>query len=209
MKLTDDIKLIIKQDIEMIINKMNNKYIVTKYNINTNLIKKCIIINDLEFIDTCSNVLTNLQIEQYDQLLIQLKYYLVDRYEMYLLLEDIDDNIVTVQQVSKLESLVDNDNNINNDMYEIKNYNDIINNKEYVDKIDIIEIKKTIKEDYNQLCNELMENINTFSLTDIGIKILTDKISIDIKDYDNEQIETSINEINELCIYLINSYIKS
>ena len=210
LQLTDEVKEIIKKDIEMIINKMNNKYIVTKYNINTNLIKKCIIINDLEFIDTSSNELTSLQIEQYDKLLIQLKYYLVDRYEIYLLTEE--DDMVTAQQVSKLETMADDDENIDKDMYDTKNYNDVDDEKakkEYTDKIDALINKQTVREEYEQMCEELSDSIDTFDLTDEGCKILTDKISIDIKDYNNKEISVAINEINELCIYLLNSHKKS
>jgi molecular chaperone DnaK (HSP70) len=207
LKLTDEVKNIIKKDIEMIILKMNNKYIVEKYKINTNLIQKCIIINDLEFVDTSSNELTCLQIEQFDKLLVQLKYYLVDRYEVYLLSEE--DDMVTAQQVSKLEALDDNDENIDKNLYETKNYNDVDSKKAYTDQIDSIINKKTVREEYEILCLELLENIDTFDLLTSGVKILQNKLANDVKEYNNEQLANEINEINELCIYLINSHKKS
>ena len=123
-----------------------------------------------------------------------------------------EDDMVTAQQVSKLETMADDDENIDKDMYDTKNYNDVDDEKakkEYTDKIDALINKQTVREEYEQMCEELSDSIDTFDLTDEGCKILTDKISIDIKDYNNKEISVAINEINELCIYLLNSHKKS
>lgn len=199
LELTDDVKEIIKKDIELIINRMDNKFIVSKYNINTNLIQKCIIINDLELLEGEIVELTNSQIEQYDKLLVKLKYYLVDRYEIYLLTE-VDDEIVAKNQVSSLETLDDNDKNIDKDYYETKNYNDEKKEDDLATSISSILNKQTPKDEYTQLCNYLLENIESFEIDENGINLLKEKIVCEVSDY-----TIAINELNEFCIYLKNS----
>lgn len=198
LELTDEVKEIIKTDIMLIINKMDNNYIVKKYNINTNLIKKIIIVNDFDFkSDLSCNELTNLQIEQYNKLLVQLKYYLVDRYEIYLLSEE--DDMVTAHQVSKLEALDDDDENIDKNLHDVKTYSE--DKKIYSDVIKKVINEVNPEKDYNELKDYLLENIHDFGINEDGIKILQDKLTEEIIDY-----VTAINDVNELCIYLTNSH---
>lgn len=199
LELTDDAKKIIRTDLELIINRMNNEYIIKKYKINTNVIKKCIIINKLPFIAGDERELTNMQIEKYNELLITLKYYLVDRYEMYLLMEEED--MITKNQLSKLEALDDDDKNIDKNYYETKNYNDEINKKSYEDAINRIIVEKTPEDEYCMLRDELIEGINDFGLDEEGIKLLNEKLMEDVEDYAD-----ACDKLNEYCIYLINSF---
>ena len=200
LELTDDVKDVMRRDIELIINKMNNSFIVKKYKINLNLVKKCIILNDLKYIENPYKELTNIQIENYNDLLTKLKYYLLDRYEMYLLMEE--DDMVTKNQVSKLEVLDDDDKNIDKDLYNVHDYND---SKTYEDTIDAIE-KRSNSDEYKILCQELTENLNNFGLTEEGVEKLRERLSTDTSNYTDENYIKAIDEINELCLYLVNSY---
>ena len=48
----------------------------------------------------------------------------------------------------------------------------------------------------------LAENINTFNLTEEGIKLLSEKLTeVDLKDH-----ICAIDELNEYCIYLMNTF---
>ena len=198
LELPNEAKEIIRTDIELIVNKMNNEFIIKKYRINTNVMKKCIIINKLSFDAGEYQKLTDMQIEQYNKLLISLKYYLVDRYEVYLLMEEED--MVTKNQLSKLEALDDDDKNINKDYYETTNYNDD-DKKAYEDVIERIVVEKTPEDEYCILRDELLEGINDFGLNEEGIKLLKEKLDETIEDYDG-----AADKLNEYCIYLVNSY---
>ena len=206
LELTEDVKEIIKRDIELIINRMDNAFIVKKYNINTNLIQKCIIINDLEWHQNELIELSNNQIEQYDKLLIQLRHYLVDRYDIYLLSED-EDDIVAKNQIADLETLDDNDKNIDKSYHDTKSYVDEKKENDMSTNIKNILGICSDKEDYENLKKYLLENIEDFGINNDGMKILLDKLNEEIN-VDNVGINYKIllDEINDLCIYLKNSY---
>ena len=63
------------------------------------------------------------------------------------------------------------------------------------------------KEDYENLKKYLLENIEDFGINNDGMKILLDKLNEEIN-VDNVGINYKIllDEINDLCIYLKNSY---
>jgi len=69
------------------------------------------------------------------------------------------------------------------------------------------EMKSNDKEDYENLKKYLLENIEDFGINNDGMKILLDKLNEEIN-VDNVGINYKIllDEINDLCIYLKNSY---
>lgn len=199
LELNDEIKAIMRTDIELIINKMDNRFIMKKYSINKKLIAKVIIINKLKFITKEVKPLNSSEINDFSQFLITLKYYLIDRYELYL---NIEYDMGAANQVVKMETLTDEidtlDNNVEStalsDKIDLTEFSDLINRDEL-----------NAEEEYVQLKAILEENILLFGLTDEGIQLLTEKL---LEPVENDKHAEKVNEINEYCIFLKNSYEK-
>lgn len=207
LQLHDKAKQVIKTDIALIANKMDNKFIIKKYKLNTAILYRTIIINDLEFNNTYKQ-LTDEQIEKYNNLLIQLKEYLVDRYETYLSIDE--DEIMASSQVSKLETLDDNDDNIDKNLSFINN-DKIENLSDYITSIKKINIEEQIENpalEYNNLMNFLELNIESFELNAEGIQLLNNRIIEEKLNLykDSTEFLKALNELNEFCIYIKNSF---
>ena len=193
---TENIKNIMRTDIELIINKMNNKFVMNKYSINTKLIKKIIIINKLNIVSKPCTSLDEKDLAEFSKFLIELKYYLIDRYEIYI---NNEYDMKSANSISKLEYVNEEDNEIieNNAMtdepkIDLTEFSDLINHND-------------INTDYDDLCTELRDNIMSFNLTDEGIHLLLNKLNEKVE---NDNYEQKINEINEFCVYLKNMYEK-
>lgn len=198
--LTDEIKEIMKTDIELIINKMDNRFIMQKYSINTKLIAKVIVINKLKFIKKEFIALNTEEISEFSKFLIQLKYYLIDRYELFL---NIEYDMVDVKQISGQVAIDDIDIETLENNVDMSTKADKIDMKEFEDLIN--RNIKTMKEEYEELCIFLKENVLDFGLKDEGNELLLKMINEIVVD---EKYEEKINEINEYCIYLKNLYEK-
>jgi hypothetical protein len=202
MDLTVDMKEMMRKDAELIVNKMNNQYIMKKYAINRKLIAKVIILNKLEYYTKEYIELDENEIEQFGKLLSELRFYLIDKYDMFLKVEY---DMTHIDQVGKHEVMDDNDANIDNGMekFTVEDAEDIDMGKfsaiikRFADVSD-----NSSDSDLIELSTYLIANIDTFNLTDEGIMLLNAKIGmVDSLDY-----AEAINELNEYCIYLMNTF---
>ena len=203
MELTKDMKDMMKNDTEMIINKMNNKFIMKKYAINQKLIAKVVVINKLSLEEKEYKTFTETEIEQFAKFLVELKYYMIDKYDMFLKVEY---EMTDVKQIGKHEVMDDNDENINTTHCEFT----VIDEDVDLEKFSAI-IKRftnmsndSTEHDFIELKEYLTENINDFNLTDKGQQLLKDKINSN----HNISCTAAIDELNEYCIYLTNTFVK-
>lgn len=197
-ELSNDIKEIMKNDISLIINKMNNKHVIKKYGINYKLIAKVIILNNIHIESKESFELSEEETDQFEKFLTELKYYLIDRYEIYLNLEY---NMDSSLQVPKQESLKEDSES------ECSDNEDNVENEKFFDIIDrFTKNNDTILEiEYNDLLEYLSENYSSFGLSKEGEKLLLSKVE-SLKN--STKYEEATNELNEYCIYLSNNFTK-
>lgn len=201
LNLDEDVKNIIKEDIKLIIDKLLNGHVIKKYKINTMLISKIIILNDFTDIEKReSSEMNNDSIEDYIDTLKDLKTYIVDRYDIYIVNSY---NMVSANQVAKQETLNDNDDNIDKDHVSFnETYDDIaktiIDFKTKINRENITKTDYSIQ-DYLELVNWLEENINSLGLSEKAIEMLRVKLNEQVI---NDSYADAINNINEFCISL-------
>jgi molecular chaperone DnaK len=204
MDLTEAMKEMMRKDAELIVNKMNNQYVMKKYAINKKLIAKVIVLNKLKYYPKEYVVLDELEIEEFGKLLNELRFYLIDKYDMFLKVEY---DMTHVDQVGKHEVMDDNDDNINTghheftvedaDEIEIGKFSAIINRFSTV-----VDVSDNSIKDYDELSTYLLANINNFNLTDEGVMLLEAKLGT----IDSTNCSLAIDELNEYCIYLMNTF---
>jgi hypothetical protein len=203
------------EDLEKVLQAMNNPYIITKYKINTNLLNKCAIINDFNFIlkdyNDNFNMNTN-EIDEYIDMLIKLHDFLIDKYDIFIIQNK--DEIICINEIKKLESInddisesIDISDKIEKsllcssikDLLNISNpINDNINNE----KLDNVEYKM---DNLIELIEYLKLNIHDFQLNSVGEKYLLDQLLI-IDLQNNVNIQKTIEDINNLCLYVKTKY---
>lgn len=194
-----DIKTVIREDLGKILETLNNKFIIDKFKINTNLLQKCAIINDLSFNLINSDIsLNDDDIEQFITMLELIKNYLTDKYDIFIIQKidniksmDINDKFDLLEDLEDLEDLEE----LVDDYTDIKNLNN---------NIIIVEDSELIK-----LFNYLINNIDEFNLTDDGNKYLISQLNqiMDNKSLISES--DKINAINNICISVQHNYSKS
>jgi len=230
LKLETNVISIIRSDLEKVLNALSNPYIVSRYRINVNLLSKCAIINDISYQNTvCDDSFTmdTAEIDQYIEMLIKLKDFLVDKYDIFIIQDS--SKVLAQNQTKKLETLDDTDiHKPLTDEAEIVNYNEVFNlsrlNKKTecssianLDKIlncinpyedisnkDKDDIQQTYtKTDLDELVDYLKNNIEDFELSTNGEKYLLEQIDsiICLDSGHNDQVE-KIRLINELCLYV-------
>ena len=228
LKLEPEIIKTIRLDLEKVLGAMSNPYIISRYRINTNLLKKCAIINDISSgLVTCDSTfeMSLEEISNYIDMLIKLREYLTDRYDIFII-QDTND-VLAQGQTKKLETFDDkNSNQIQvqtDDIDTAANYFQVfdfpntkktscssIKDLNNLQPIDLSENKTQEKEqiytkiDYDNLVDYLRSNIKDFELTEFGEKYLLEKINqitLDIDNTDTIIYENLINLINELCEY--------
>ena len=215
IELEENIKQNIREDLEKVLQAMNNPYIITKYKINTNLLNKCAIINDFNFIlkdyNDNFNMNTN-EIDEYIDMLIKLHDFLIDKYDIFIIQNK--DEIICINEIKKLESInddisesIDISDKIEKsllcssikDLLNISNpINDNINNE----KLDNVEYKM---DNLIELIEYLKLNIHDFQLNSVGEKYLLDQLLI-IDLQNNVNIQKTIEDINNLCLYVKTKY---
>jgi len=208
--LDDNIIEFIKLDISKILSTLSNSFIINKYNIKINLLQKCAIINNLEFNTNNYEELTLNQIEQFIDMLITLKEYLYNKYNILII--QTNDSILSANQINKLENINEEDNNIDNNISiqecsiinNLKKEN-ILNVSTINTKVSIIDTEVYTIENVIELIDYLKININDFNLLQTGNDFLLNKLNdINIVLITNPNIE--ITNINNLCIYVKTNY---
>lgn len=231
LKLEDEIIQIIRNDLEKVLKALANPYIVSRYRININLLNKCAIINGFDTngysdIDIESLTMGTDEIDKYIEMLIKLKEFLIDKYDIFIIQDSPD--VLAQGQTKKLETL-DDSNGIVQDDAEIVNYKKVFDIPEFTKRTECSSIKNLVNvlnscvditdnsdnliidqpnytlNDVEQLIEYLKLNIKDFELMEDGEKYLIDKLNLinlcEIFDYGE-----SINSINELCIYVKTNY---
>ena len=99
LNLEIEIKDIIRLDFSKILNKINNKYIIDKYKININLLHKCAIINDIEFSIVNSEDIIGEDLENFINMLKQIKDYLIENYNIFIIQQS--DNIISSNDIKE------------------------------------------------------------------------------------------------------------
>ena len=222
LKLEQDIIQLIRNDIEKVLNAMLNPYVISRYRININLLNKCAIINDILFqseikINIGSLTMTSDEINRYIEMLIKLKEFLIDKYDIFII-QDYS-NILSQNETKKLESLDDSKNISNDD--EIANFKKVfdipeftklseyssINDLSNLSDISFNNFTEPIYTmiDVEQLIDYLKLNIKNFELNFEGETFLIDELlKIDL--YQITDFNQSINAINKLCVYVKTNY---
>jgi molecular chaperone DnaK len=203
--LEQDIKQLVREDLSKIINVLLNSYIINKYNININLINKCAIINDID-IESNREVQVDMsfdEIDQYIDMLIKLNKFLIDKYDIFIIQND--DNVVSSNDDTNFESL--NFNSSNEDL-SCSSINEL--SKDDVTDLfrdDVNDLSKDVINDLSdlselvKLIDYLKECIDEFELNRIGKEYLLNYlINIDINNVTN--VQNSINDVNEICLYV-------
>lgn len=222
LKLEENVISIIRSDLAKVLNALSNPYIVSRYRINVNLLSKCAIINDIEYQNSVcdpSFTMDTSEIEQYIEMLIKLKEFLIDKYDIFIIQDS--SQVLAQNQTKKLETL--DDTNIVKDDAEIANYKEVFdeidlkkktecssiaNIKNMLNSIVIqedqeqkqveeLEQKTYTKSDLDELVEYLKTNIKDFELTSEGEKYLLEQIDR-ILSLELDQITL----INELCVYV-------
>ena len=205
IELEQDIKQLVRDDLSKIINVLLNPYIINKYNININLINKCAIINDIQ-----SNTIDKLdlsfdEIDQYIDMLIKLNKFLIDKYDIFIIQND--DNIVSSNDDTDFVSLNFESSNENlscSSINELSNKDEIIKltqDKEEVTNNVITCVDLSDKDEIIKLIDYLKECIDEFELNTVGKEnLLNYLINFDINNVVN--VQNSINDINNFCLYV-------
>lgn len=202
--LEQDIKQLVRDDLSKIINVLLNPYIINKYNININLINKCAIINDI----ACNTIdkldMSFDEIDQYIDMLIKLNKFLIDKYDIFIIQND--DNIVSSNDNTDFESLNFESSNENLSCSSINelsrdNVTYLSNKDEIINlSLDII-TELSDKDEIIKLIDYLKECIDEFELNTVGKENLLNYLqNIDINNVIN--VQNSINEINNFCLYV-------
>lgn len=235
LKLEDNVISIIRSDLEKVLNALSNPYIVSRYRINTNLLSKCAIINDIEYkpqVYEESFTMDSAEIDQYIEMLIKLKEFLVDKYDIFIIQDS--SQVLAQNQTKKLETLDDTDTSkpITDDA-EIVNYREVFDDSTLKKKTEcssIAGLKNLLnsitqpsepvpepedvtpestptytKSDLDQLIEYLKTNIKDFELTPYGKNYLLEQIG-SIGSTDELGFDTKIAQINELCLYVKENY---
>jgi molecular chaperone DnaK (HSP70) len=97
LNLESEVIQTIRFDLEKVLGAMSNPYIVYRYRINTNLLSKCAIINDISSglvpYDTTFEMSSE-EITNYIDMLIKLREYLTDRYDIFIIQDEKNDMII-------------------------------------------------------------------------------------------------------------------
>jgi len=211
----------VRLDLEKVLGAMSNPYIVSRYRINTNLLNKCAIINDISSglvaYDTTFEMSSE-EISNYIDMLIKLREYLTDRYDIFII-QDIND-ILAQGQTKKLETFDDKNEVQIDEADDVANYSQVfdfpsdkktscssIKNLINLQPLDLSEnrveeeIQIYTKTDYDNLVDYLITNIKDFELTEFGEKYLVEKLN-QISLTNTIIYKDLINSINELCEYV-------
>jgi len=230
LKLEPEVIKTIRFDLEKVLGAMSNPYIISRYRINTNLLRKCAIINDISsglvtFDPTFEMSLE--EISNYIDMLIKLREYLTDRYDIFII-QDTND-VLAQGQTRKFETLDDTNSNqiqVQTDDADIAaNYSQVfdfpnskktscssikdLNNLQPINFSENETQEQTqeqiyTKIDYDNLVDYLRSNIKDFELTEFGEKYLLEEInqiSLSIDNTNTIIYKNLINLINELCEY--------
>ena len=210
--LEQDIKQLVREDLAKIINVLLNPYIINKYNINVNLINKCVIINDIESNNVPGEDQIDMsfdEIDQYIDMLIKLNKFLIDKYDIFIIQND--DNIVSSNDDTNFESL-NFDSSLEDlscsSINELYRYNVTDLSKDDItdlsDKDVVTDLSRDNVTDLSELVkliDYLKECIDEFELNTMGKEYLLNYlINIDINNVIN--VQNSINDINEICLYV-------
>jgi molecular chaperone DnaK (HSP70) len=211
LKLEPEVIQRIRLDLEKVLDAMSNPYIISRYRINTNLLKKCAIINDISSgLIKCEPIfeMSLEEISNYIDMLIKLREYLSDRYDIFIIQET---NVVLAQEqidedtATNYVEIFDSPNTKKTSCSSIKDLDNLKPIYLSENKIpEQIEIQIYTKTDYDNLVDYLRLNIKDFELTEFGEKYLLEKInqiSLNIDNTNTIIYENLINLINELCEY--------
>ena len=196
---------IVKKDLELIINKMLNKFIRMKYNLNINLIKSIIIINSLKIVEKEYIELDTFETEEYLKLLKYLVKYLTSRYEVYIINDNFDD-LQDFENQTRLCSINNDDDQDNSKYFDFSR----ITLENIVEKSTSIFNRQNKENDYEaeyfELVNQLTESIDYLGLNTEGINILLEKLKNNVSNFSQEDFKKEIENINELSVNLYNNY---
>lgn len=212
MILEKNIKDIIYEDLQKVLDVMENSYIVNKYKININLLNKCSIINNLKFNIQEYNentIMNENDIDNYIDILVKLYDFLIDKYDIFII-QNINE-IKTINEIDKLENIDDTfDTFDTDDTDDINNQYSSINDLKNKNIINI-DLEQDLDQDLEQdqidykiddlidLIEYLKLNINDFDISFEGKKYLLDEIlNINLQNIDD--INYTINYINKLCL---------
>jgi hypothetical protein len=159
------------------------------------------------------------EITNYIDMLIKLREYLTDRYDIFII-QDTND-VLAQGQTKKLETLDDKNQVQIDDADNVANYSQVfdfpnskktscssIKNLINLQPIDLSEnkiqeqIQIYTKIDYDNLVDYLRSNIKDFELTEFGEKYLLEKLNQISLSTNIVIYEELINSINELCEYV-------
>jgi len=182
LKLEPEVIQRIRLDLEKVLDAMSNPYIISRYRINTNLLKKCAIINDISSgLIKCEPIfeMSLEEISNYIDMLIKLREYLSDRYDIFIIQET---NVVLAQEqidedtATNYVEIFDSPNTKKTSCSSIKDLDNLKPIYLSENKIpEQIEIQIYTKTDYDNLVDYLRLNIKDFELTEFGEKYLLEK----------------------------------
>ncbi len=239
LKLEDSVIAIIRSDLEKVLNALSNPYVVSRYRINTNLLIKCAIINEIEYkphVYDESFKMDSVEIDQYIEMLIKLKEFLIDKYDIFIIQDS--SQVLAQNQTKKLETLDDTDaSKPLTDDAEIVNYKEVfddINLKKKTECSSIANLKNllnsidpTTHSNPTVESDELDSSLNqvpTYTKSDLDE--LVEYLRSNIKDFEltaygenyllkqinsignnnNLDENSKITQINELCLYVKENY---
>ncbi len=201
LKLEDNVISVIRSDLEKVLNALSNPYIVTRYRINTNLLSKCAIINDIlykPYVCDESFTMDSSEIDQYIEMLIKLKEFLIDKYDIFIIQDS--SQVLAQNQTKKLETLDDTDTSKPlTDDAEIVNYKEVFddislkkktecssiaNLKNILNSLEEINTEPVINSVTEQTTNSVTEEIHSPTYTKTDLDELVEYLETNIKEFE-------------------------